>query len=300
MVNDAVIQVVMGSVLLFVMFSMGLVLTWQDFRRVAQMPRTVALGLAAQIILLPLLAIFAIHALGLPTAAAIGVLLVAICPSGPTSNFFSYIAGGDLALSLTLNAMVTLLSLVTLPLLFSWTFLRAHAVGVDIPALYIVKALLLSIVVPTLAGMLIRARRPAFAGRTVKYTEKIGPMLIMLVVALMFIKNRAVLGETGGLLLASAAVVNVGGMLVGYFWAALFRLGADVKKTFSFEVGLQNIPLATTLAYGLFSADERRLAVILTVIVLYGVMSLISALGGFFIFKKLPGRAGTDPAADEA
>lgn len=298
MISDTIIQAAMGTVLLFMMFSMGLVLTWQDFRRVAQTPLTVALGLFAQIILLPAAAFLTIRALDLPAAPAIGLLLVAVCPSGPICNFFSYLAGGDLALSLTLTASATLLHLFTMPAFFMFTLLGSHAGGPEVPALYIVKTLFLIIILPTLAGMLLRARRPAFAAGAVRYTSKIAPALILLVVAALLVRNRAVLRDIGGLLLAAVCLMNAGGMLAGYAWGGLFRRGTAVKRTFIFETSQQNIPLAITLSYGMYAADAGQLAVILSVVVLYGATSLISALAGALILKGAPGRA--DTAGSEA
>src|SRR3989339_1604694 len=127
------IQAIMTVVLLFLMFSMGLVTTLQDFRRVMLTSFTMAVGVAAEVFLVPLIALLAVRALDLPPAVAIGIMLLAICPGGPISNFFSHISGGNPALALTLTVITTFLSLVTMPAFFTWTFLGAHAGGVSVP-----------------------------------------------------------------------------------------------------------------------------------------------------------------------
>lgn len=297
MIDIVVIKVIMACVLLSIMFSVGLVLTAQDFKRVALMPLTVALGLFAQMFLLPLLAYIAIRGLGLETAAAIGILLMAICPGGPVSNFFSYVSGGDAALALTLTVTNTLLCLASIPAFFIWTFLGAHAGGVDVPTLYIIKTLLIQVIAPTALGMIVRAYKPGFAAAAAKYTEKAGMALIMVMLCIIMVNNRAVFKDSAALLLAAVIFVNVGGMIVGYLWAALFRRSRDVRKTFSFEVGLQNIPLATVLSLGMFASDERQLAIVMAVVGLYAIISVVSAVCGIFVFKKyLP----TAAAAAEA
>jgi len=294
------IQAIMTVVLLFLMFSMGLVTTLQDFRRVMLTPFTMAVGVAAEVFLVPLIALLAVRALDLPPAVAIGIMLLAICPGGPISNFFSHISGGNPALALTLTVITTFLSLVTMPAFFTWTFLGAHAGGVSVPAKYIMKILLVSVIAPTILGMIVRAKKPEFAARVVKYTEKLGALMILSVIILMFINNRAAFRDIGGLMLAVVCLVNVGGMTAGYLWGIMFRRGRVVAKTIVFEIGIQNIPLATIFAYGLFGADKGQLSVISAMIVLYGIVAPLSSLGAVYIFKKFLPSQLAEPEAQRA
>lgn len=287
MTEDAIIGAVMGAALIFVMFSMGLQLTWLDFRRVALMPGAVFLGMVAQMIVLPAIALAAVYLVDLPAPAAIGILLVAICPGGPVSNFFSHISGGNAALSVTLTMMTTLSSIVTLPAFFLWTPLGEYAQGTEVPALYILKSLFIGVVVPTVVGMIVRAFRHSFAVRIAQRSERLGLFLIFVVLSLILYKNRAFYGDITAGLLVSVAAVNVGGMLGGYALGAMFAQPRSTKITFAYEVGLQNIPLATVLAFGLFANDPRQLTIIAAVVGLYAVASIIGALGGVFAFKQL-------------
>lgn len=296
---DAVINVAMGMVMMLLLFSMGLALTVADFKRVTLMPLTVTLGLVAQMVLLPLAAFLVARALGVPDAVAVGMMLVAICPSGATSNFFTYLSGGELALSMTLNATVTLLCLATLPAFFTFTFLAAYAVGAETPSLYIIKTMLVGLVAPAALGMVIRAWKPAFAGRVAKYTEKAGTWLILVVLALLIFKSRGVLGETAGRLVAVVLALNVSGMAAGYGLGALFGRSLAVRKTFTFEVGMQNIQLAVVLAMGLFAPDPQLLSVVLAVIAVYAVVSVSTALCCVYFFKRMPSGAGAPAAAAE-
>lgn len=294
------IQVIMTVLLLFLMFSMGLVTTLQDFKRVMLTPFTMGVGVIAEVFLVPLIALIAIRALDLPAPVAIGIMLLAICPGGPISNFFSHISGGNPALALTLTVITTFLSLVTMPAFFTWTFLGSHASGLTVPAKYIMKILLISVIVPTILGMIVRAKKPEFAAQVVKYTEKLGAVLIMCVIGLMFVQNRATIRDIGGLMLAVVCLVNVGGMLAGYLWGTIFRRGRVVAKTIVFEIGIQNIPLATVFAYGLFGADKAVLAVITSMIVLYGIVAPLSSLAAVYIFKKFLPSQMTPAEAQQA
>lgn len=297
---DIVLNATMGIVLLLVMFSMGLSLTPADFKRVALMPLTVALGLAAQLLFLPLVAFAVLRAMGLPEAAAVGLMLVAVCPSGPTSSFFTHISGGDLALSMTLNAGTTLLSIATLPVMFALTLLGAHANGAEVPAVFILKSMSIGVVLPTALGMSLRAWRPAAAAHAAKYSEKAGTGLILFGLAVMIIKNRAIFDDMGWELLAAVLALNVGGMVVGYALGKIFKRGLPVRKTLAFEVGLQNIPLASLLAFGLFSAEPGQLSVILAVISMYAILSILSALAGVFVFKRIPAGINAADMAESA
>jgi len=287
MTENTIIGVAMGAALVLIMFSMGLVLTVRDFARVAYAPRAVLFGVAAQVILLPLIAGASVYAFDLSIAAGVGLLLVAICPGGPVSNFFSYVSRGDAALSVTLTLMSTILSLTTLPAIFAWSPMRDFAHGNDTPIGFILKSLLMGVVLPTIVGMIVRIWWPRAAARSAQYLERIGVSLILVVLTLMMYGNRSFYADMTAIVLAAVVFVNIGGMTVGYLLAGMTRQARSTRITYAFEVGLQNVPLASVLAYGLFRTPGNEfLAVVIAVIGLYAIVSVVSALGASFLFKQ--------------
>jgi BASS family bile acid:Na+ symporter len=286
--EDAIIGVVMGAALIFIMFSMGLVLTATDFARVVRAPRVVFLGTVAQVVVLPLVAVITVVMSNPPSAVAVGLVLVAICPGGPVSNFFSHVSRGDAALSVTLTLVSTLLSLATLPVIFAWTPMRDAVQGIDTPTGFILQSLVVGVAMPTAAGMMVRLRWPKIAARAARLLEKVGLLLIFVVLSLLMFKNRTFYADTSTALIASVMLVNVGGMVAGYALAAAASMPRATRVTYAFEVGLQNIPLASVLAHGLFSrAGDGTSAVVMAVVGLYAVVSIASALSSVFLFKRM-------------
>lgn len=287
MSQGATIGALMAAALVSIMFGMGLLLRREDFARVRLMPRAVLIGSAAQMILLPGLAVVAIVMFGLPAAAGVGLLLVAICPGGPISNFFSHVSGGDGALAVTLTVVSKILCLVSLPAFFTWTPLANYAGMEAVPGVYIMKSLLLGVMLPIAAGMVVRARWPRFAARAGGWLERLGFLLILAVLSMIMYQNRAFYAGITTTLLLAVMFVNVGGMIAGHLLARLSGQPRSIRITYAYEVGLQNIPLATVLAYGLFSAgDPRALVIIEAVIGLYAIVSITSALAGITWFRR--------------
>lgn len=294
MSQSAVIGALMGAALISIMFGMGLLLGREDFRRVRLAPRAVFIGSAAQMLLLPSLAVIGMTIFGLPAAAGVGLLLVAICPGGPISNFFSHVSGGDGALAVTLTVVSKILCLVSLPAFFTWTPLANYAGIETVPALYILKSLLIGVVAPIATGMVVRHWRPDFAKRAGGWLERLGFLLILGVLSLIMYHNRESYAGLTTTLLMAVMFVNVGSMVAGHFLARITGQPQSIRITYAYEVGLQNIPLATVLAYGLFSAgDPRSLVIIEAVIGLYAIVSISSALAGIAWFRRgAPARRG--------
>ncbi|MEM3086765.1 MAG: bile acid:sodium symporter family protein [Halobacteria archaeon] len=239
-----------------VMFGLGLGLTGADFRRVPRAPRAVALGLAAQVVALPLLAVgvaLLFHrGLGLGPVLVQGLLLVACCPSGAVTNFFTYLARGDLALSVTLNGVVSVASAVTTPIAFVATsvLVLGSAPEVAVSFTGVAGVVLALIVAPMLLGMLLRNRRPGLALRAEK-PFRLGAMAFLaFIVAGVIYANRENFAQL--ILLSGAAVLalNILAFGSGFLLARLARLGEPETRAISMEVGFQNGGLGIALALG--------------------------------------------------
>ena len=238
-----------GWLLGVVMFGMGMTLTFQDFKQVLQRPWEVLLGVAAQFLIMPLAAWFLVWLFALPPELAIGVVLVGTCPGGTASNVISYLARGDVALSVSMTMATTLLAPVVTPTL-TW-LLAGSWIEVSF------TAMMISIAQMVLLPLLLGLTAHHFFERTV---EKILPVMpvVSVVTIVLLVGGVVALGAESlldvGLLMAAIVVLhNAFGLVLGYGMARLFRLDSKKARTVSIEVGMQNSGMAASLAVLYFS-----------------------------------------------
>lgn len=238
-----------GWLLGVVMFGMGMTLTFQDFKRVLQRPWEVLLGVVAQFLIMPLAAWFLVWLFALPPELAIGVVLVGTCPGGTASNVISYLAKGDVALSVSMTMVTTLLAPVVTPTL-TW-LLAGSWIEVSF------TAMMISIAQMVLLPLLLGLTAHHFFERTV---EKILPVMpvVSVVTIVLLVGGVVALGAESlldvGLLMAAIVVLhNAFGLVLGYGMARLFRLDSKKARTVSIEVGMQNSGMAASLAVLYFS-----------------------------------------------
>lgn len=248
-VLDILINIVLPLSLAVIMLSLGVGLTLADFRRVAERRWVFAVGAACQLLLLPVVAYVIIIAFGLSGAIAAGVMLLAFCPGGVTSNVVTRLANGDVALSVSLTALISLLSIFTVPLLVGWSVV--HFMGKDAPEVSVVSlaiAMFVLTALPVSIGMMIRHLSADFA-------NKVEPKLVMLASILFALIILAAIASNWDLFLANfaslgpaLAVLNIVTMLGGLFVGATLGMTWAEQKTISIEVGVQNGTLGITLA----------------------------------------------------
>ena len=234
-----------------VMFGMGLTLRGRDFALVLSRPRDVSVGVAAQFAVMPLLAWALAKALALPPDLALGVILVGACPGGTASNVMAYLAGGDVALSVTMTACSTLLSPLVTPALE--LLVADRTVGVDAAAMFlsIVKVVL----APVLAGVVFNELFGAAAGRVRRAMPAFSAVVVAVIVAGVVAAGAPRLREAAGAVAAAVVLHNGLGMLFGWLAARLFRMDAPRRRTLAIEVGMQNSGLAVSLAATHFAAS---------------------------------------------
>ncbi|WP_028241288.1 bile acid:sodium symporter family protein [Stutzerimonas azotifigens] len=232
-----------------IMFGMGLTLKTEDFREVARQPMRVLLGVAAQFLIMPALAWLLCRLLGLPAEIAVGVILVGCCPGGTASNVMTWFARGDVALSVAITAVTTLLAPLVTPTLI-WLLASAW-LPVKFGALFwsIVQVVLLPIALGLLAQRLL--------GRRVQAAVEVLPLVsvasIVAIVAAVVAASQARIAESGLLIMAVVVLHNGLGLALGYFAGRLFGLPLAQRKTLSIEVGMQNSGLGAALASAHFS-----------------------------------------------
>jgi len=241
---------VINPMLGLIMFGMGLTLNPNDFRIVFSRPKDVLTGCLAQFTIMPLLAWILSKIVSLPPDLALGVILVGCCPGGTASNVITYLAKGDLALSVGMTATSTVLAPLLTPLL-TWmmagTFVDVDAVGMLMSIVYVVIA-------PILAGFLIQHYMPELTRRMVAYLPAFSSVMIATLVAIIIGHNASKL-LTGGLIVVVVVMLhNLCGLALGYWIGLLLRLTHPKRSAISIEVGMQNSGLASSLANIHFAA----------------------------------------------
>ncbi|WP_457966014.1 bile acid:sodium symporter family protein [Arthrobacter sp. D1-29] len=227
-----------------IMFGMGLTLTPPDFAVIAKRPVPVVIGVVAQYAVMPLLGWLIAAALGLPPALAAGVILVGCCPGGTASNVVSYLARGDVALSVAMTTVSTLIAPLLTPVLALWLAGQYMPVDAGSMAWSIVQIVLL----PVLLGLVIRLFLPRLVTRALPALPWISVLAITVVVVAVVAGSAKAIFAAGLLVLAAVVLHNGLGYALGYTAARLFRLPIPSRRTTAIEVGMQNSGLAAGLA----------------------------------------------------
>ena len=232
------------TLLMIVMFGMGLTLNPVDFAVVFRRPKDVILGCLAQFTIMPLLAFALGKAFALDNALLVGVILVGTCPGGTSSNVITYLSKGDVALSVGMTSVSTLLAPLLTPAL-TYLLLR-QTVSVDIAAMFmsIVKVVIL----PIAAGFVINKFFSSTTQKAVKVLPLVSVTAIVMIVAAVVSANSAKIMTTGVLVFSVVILHNILGYALGYVIAAFLKVPLAKKKAISIEVGMQNSGLATSLA----------------------------------------------------
>ena len=249
-----VVDVFLPLALAFIMFALGLGLTGKDFVRVAKQPRDFFVGAISQVILLPIIAFILVKIWPITPELAIGVMIIAVAPGGVTSNLLTSFAKGDVALSISLTAIISLLCVITIPfiVLTSVGLLADSDITQDISLIGMVRDMFLIVTVPVILGMLFRRFASGIASTFEPIAKKISTVLFVLVLLGAIAAERenvvSYFAQAGLITL----VLNVVMMVVAYFVAQSLASGTEQKKCITIECGLQNGTLAIFVATSIF------------------------------------------------
>jgi len=241
--------------LALIMLGLGLGLTSKDFIRVINNPKDFIIGLICQLILLPIIAYILILVFKTPIEIALGVMIIAAAPGGVTSNVMTKFAKGDVALSVSLTAIISLISIISVPLII---FQSANLLGVsnisqEITLTGVALKMAGVVTVPVIIGMIIRKFSENFISSNINIVEKITGILFLVVFAAIWIEERenilSYLAQAGIIVLT----LNIVMMLIAYFVAKTFATGIKQVKCIALECGLQNGTLAVFVATQIFS-----------------------------------------------
>ena len=236
--------------LALIMLGLGLGLTTQDFTRVLKNPKDFLIGFVSQLIILPIVAFALIKVLGTSPEMALGVMIIAAAPGGITSNVLTKFAKGDVALSVTLTAVISIISIITVPLI---VFTSADLLGIsfadeNINITGTALKMALVVAVPVILGMIIRKFAENFISSKISFIDKVTGILFLIVFIAIWIEEGA--NITTYLAQAGLAVLtlNIAMMIIAYYLAKTFASGIEQIKCISLECGLQNGTLAVFVA----------------------------------------------------
>ena len=239
--------------LIIIMFGLGLGLTVADFKRLTKYPVDFIVGFFGQVILLPIVAFILIHIISLPPELALGTMLIAAAPGGVMSNILTKFANGDVALSVSLTAIISLISVITVPFIIfnSAGFLNIE-IGKEISMLNIALKMFVAVTVPVALGMIVRALMSDFVISKTLLVQRLSLILFLIVFAAIWIEEWDKITsfiQRAGLI---ALVLNLTMIFLGYYLAKFLASGVAQRKCISLECGLQNGTLALFVGTQLF------------------------------------------------
>lgn len=249
-------------VLTLLMFDLGLVLKMEDFGKVFRKPWPVVVALFGQIILLPCIALCIGWLFRLPPVFFIGLVLIACCPGGSSSNVFSKLAGGDVALSVSLTALSSIITLFTIPMIMSGaTALAGEAVGITLPAGNLIKQNLLMMLLPVGLGIGLHYAWPETAKKTDRILSKLAFPLLLLLITVFYIQHHRTILEHIGLLGLCVTVLILAAIGGSSLLSRLVKSDRRQRRTVVIEVGMQNAAQAIAIASSPFIFDNEEMAI---------------------------------------
>ena len=255
--GDIVTGILLPGILAFIMFSLGLGLTFADFVRIVRQPRALLVGILCHFVLLPVICFLLIKAVGLSGTFAIGFMILAACPTGTTSNLLTYIARGDVALAVSFTAVASVATIFTLPSIVIWSMqhFSGSAQTVTVPVGLMMGQIFLMLGVPVGLGMLVRHRWPAAALRWEPRATRLAAILFILIVLGAVARNWTLLRDNLGSLAGFAIGLNLLMLACGFLVAWLARLSRRQSITLGIETAIQNATLAIVIASSVLQDD---------------------------------------------
>ncbi|PTS84033.1 bile acid:sodium symporter [Pseudomonas sp. HMWF032] len=249
MTADPLLTLFLPIALGIIMLGLGLSLTLADFARVVKFPKPVLIGLACQLLLLPLVCFFLAKAFGLAPALAVGLMLLAASPGGTTANLYSHLAHGDVALNITLTAVNSVIAVLTMPLIVNLS-LAYFMEGDQALPLQFTKVVQVFVIVlgPVAIGIWIRSRFPGFAERMEKPVKIISALFLLIIIILAVVKDWQTFVDYAPLVGGAALAFNLISLAVGYWVPRLCKLSLRQSIAIGMEIGIHNGTLAIALA----------------------------------------------------
>ena len=276
------IDIIISITLAIIMFSIGSSLTIKDFKRITKRPREISIGIILQILLLPLLAFIIIGLFhNMPVESKIGIIILASCPGGSTSNFISYLVRADVALSISLTAVNSIITLISIPF-FVGIALKLYMqkiVNMQLPIGSTIFSIIIIVIVPTILGILVHKKWKKLIDKSRVYIKIISIILLTFIFSIKFFGNTNIGGsglnkETIIMLLPPLLLLHISSLFIGYFISRRAKLNKKSATTIGMEVGLQNTTLAILIG-GTLLQNEAMVSAVLV----YAMFSFFTTTG---------------------
>lgn len=282
-------MLVLNAAMAFLMFSVALDIRLEDFRRVVQFPRSIGVGILAQYLIFPLLTLAIIAVFNPPASVGLGMVLVSMCPSGNMTNFLSHFAKANVALSVTLNAIIILSASFLTPAGFLfWSAFVPDSEAVrqtfEISFSQMVIIIIELIVAPLLLGMWLNEKKPEFVAKIRPWAQRISLLVFFSILVLALLGNRDNIVNFLGFVFVLVAVHNGIALAHGYVLGRLFRLPELDCRTLAFETGIHNTALGLLLIFKFFGG----LGGMALIAAWYGIWDLITGMSLAWYWKKRP------------
>lgn len=266
--------------LFIIMLGLGLALQIADFKRILTYPKAIFIGFTNQMILLPIVGFGIAVFFNLKPELAVGLMILAACPGGVTSNLFTHLSKGDTALSVTLTAISSILSIITIPLIinFGLVYFMDEGQAIQLPVIKTIAQIMAITIIPISLGMLLKKKKPAFADRMAKAVKVASSIILALIVFGIIWNERERMPGFFRQVGIAIAIFNIITMLIGFYTSKIGKLNLPQSITIALESGLQNGTLGIVIAVSILHSAEMSIPA--------AVYSLIMfATGGFMIWK---------------
>ncbi|BAS55656.1 hypothetical protein NIES2135_50600 [Leptolyngbya boryana NIES-2135] len=283
-------SVLLPLALAIVMLGMGLSLVAEDFKRITRDPKAVAVGTICQLLLLPLIGILITLVVPMQPAIAVGLIVLAVCPGGPSSNLITYLAKGDVALSVTLTALSSIATVFTIPIFtnLALQYFLGQSAAIALPIGQTMLQIFLITLLPTAIGMAIRHQFPDTARRLEKQMSRLAIGLLALIIVLLLVREGSKL--PGFLVQVGIGVVllNLLATLAGFLVGKLFRLPLAQQICIAIEVGIQNGTLAIAITAGLLNNPDMAVPA-----AVYSLLMYITGFGSILYGRQASSRVSS-------
>ena len=261
-ITTIITQIFLPISLAIIMFGMGLTLVVGDFARLFTYPKAVIVGLCNQLIFLPLIGFSIIVLFDLSSSMAIGIMILALCPGGPTSNLITQVSRGNIGLSVTLTALASLITVFTIPIILSKAityFTGETGVVIELPIVQTMLQILIITVIPVSIGMVIRKKNEGFALRMERPMRTASTVLFVIIFLLVMIANKDLIVQAMKEVGLATLLLNLSTMALGYITARAFRIKGKSQISITIESGIQNGTLAFVIATTILNNVEMGL-----------------------------------------
>ncbi|BCH22217.1 transporter [Mesorhizobium sp. L-8-10] len=289
MQSSAVFSIFLPAALAVIMLGLGLSLTVEDFRKVLSRPKPVVVALVCQALILPVICFGIVYLSALPPAIAVGMMLLAASPGGSSANLYSHLAGGDVALNITLTAINSVLAMITLPIIVNFSLLQFYGEGKVIPLQFDrILQIFALVLVPVASGMFLRNRYPTLALGLERPVKVLSAVFLAAIVLVALIREWQTLVTWGPVIGMATLAFNLISLAIGYGVPRLFNLGYKQAIAICMEIGIHNSTLVIAIAMSPLLLNNSEMAIPPAI---YGLVAYITAAIFVALAKRRAGAA---------